>query len=166
MGNRNWPGLLSLALLAIPLSACGTHTIQPAQQGVDQRAVEEPRIRDAARRWQEAIGNRDIEKILGFYTDDAWQLPANGPIARTGAERREFWAEISKLPIVTDTVGLNDRIEISRAGNLAAQYGEFRQIIVKKLGDTTSVPQKFINVWRRQDDGQWKVVASMATVQN
>lgn len=166
MGTWKRPALAVLALAAISLSSCADRATQPMQEAVDHASAEEPRIREAARKWQEAIGNRDIDRILGFYTDDAWQLAANGPIARTDAERREFWSEISKLPIVTDTVGLNDRLEISRAGNLAAQYGEFRQIIVKKLGDTMSVPQKFINVWRKQPDGQWKVVASMATVQN
>jgi ketosteroid isomerase-like protein len=28
------------------------------------------------------------------------------------------------------------------------------------------VPQKFMNTWRKQQDGSWKVSASMSTVKN
>ena len=154
------------ASLAMSFIAACQFGSAPVTGTVDDRAVEEANVRTAAARWEKAIAVHDIDGILSFYTDDGWQLPANGAIARDVEQRRAFWKTIEALPVATDTVDVVDRIEVAESGDLAAQYGEFRQIITDRTGASTSVPQKFVNVWRKDADGNWKVAASMATVEN
>jgi ketosteroid isomerase-like protein len=149
----------------LELVAC-TQAPVPVAQTIDTRAVDEAHLRATVERWKAAISQHYLETILAFYTDDGWQLPENGPIARTAAERREFWEKLETLPIAIQIADVTDRIEVARSGDLAVQYGEYRQIISNKTGATTSVPQNFVTIWRKQPDGTWKVSASMATLKN
>jgi len=156
----------TLATMGLLLPAACQQTVAPVPDRIDTRAADEANVRATVEKWKSVIGQHDMDSILSFYTDDAWQLPASGPIARTAVERREFWRAIETQPIVSEIVDVTDRIEVAQSGDLAVQYGEFRQIISNKAGDTTSVPQKFITTWRKEPDGTWKVSASMATVKN
>lgn len=153
----------SVALLALTACAPGT---APLGSDSDTRSGDAAQVRAAAARWENAIGARNLDAILAFYTDDAWQMAEVGPIARTPEERRAFWKAVESLPVANDTVNVSDRISVARSGDLAVQYGEFRQIISDRTGASTSLPQKFINTWRKQADGSWKVSASMSSVKN
>jgi ketosteroid isomerase-like protein len=159
--------LIATALLSfvalLALGACS----QPAatvQQAVESPAAEEAKVRATAEKFKTAIGTHDVEAIVSFYTADGWQLPEVGNIARTADELRAFWRAVEALPIANDIVDVADRVEVARSGDLATQYGEFRQVVTDSAGNFTSVPQKFVNIWRKQPDGSWKVSASMATV--
>jgi len=154
--------------LAATLIGCAPTTppAASAPETRDTRAGDEAKVRAAVEDFKRAIATRDLDAILAFYTDDGWQLAENGAIARTAADRRAFWQTIESLPIASDVVDVADRVEVARSGDLAVQYGEFRQILSNKAGDTKSVPQKFITAWRKQSDGRWKVSASMATIRN
>ena len=157
--------LLGACAALLALSACGPG-MGPSSSDSDTRSGDAAQVRAAAARWENAIGARNLDAILSFYTDDAWQLAELGPIARTPEERRAFWQAIESLPVANDTVNVSDRITVARSGDLAVQYGEFRQIISDRTGASTSLPQKFINTWRKQADGSWKVSASMSSVKN
>ena len=148
---------------AVLLGACAQGNL-PATSGSDTRIEDTAQVRAAAAKWESAIGTRNIDGILSFYTDDAWQLAEDGPIARTPDERRAFWKAVESQPVANDTVNVSDRITVAGSGDLAVQYGEFRQIISDKTGASRSMPQKFMNTWRKQQDGSWKVSASMSTV--
>jgi uncharacterized protein (TIGR02246 family) len=164
MRTRTIPAIgVSSGLLA--LIACSQGNTPPGS-GSDTRIEDAAQVRAAAAKWENAIGARNLDAILAVYTDDAWQLAELGPIARTPDERRAFWQAVESQPVVNDTVNVADRITVARSGDLAVQYGEFRQIISDKAGASTSLPQKFMNTWRKQADGSWKVSASMSTVKN
>lgn len=151
--------------MALVLGAC-TQGDAPTSSDSDTRIEDAGQVRAAAAKWEGAIGARNIDGILSFYTDDAWQLAEDGQIARTPDERRTFWKAVESQPVASDTVSVSDRVTVARSGELAVQYGEFRQIISNKTGVSTSVPQKFMSTWRKQADGSWKVAASMSTVKN
>ncbi len=147
------------------LVACA-QTTTPASQPADTRAANETSVRAAVERFKSAISRRNVDGILTFYASDGWQLPQNGPIARTEAERRALWTTLAGLPLAQDAVDVADRIDMAESGDLAVQYGEFRQVMVDGKGNFKSIPQKFVTSWRKQPDGSWKISASMATVEN
>jgi uncharacterized protein (TIGR02246 family) len=132
--------------------------------GVDTSAQDEAQVRAAAEEWRKAIGARNLDVILGYYAPDAWTVTLDGTVVMTEAGRREFWQSIASMPMVTDTVDVADKIELSMSGELAVQYGQFRQVYADRKGATTSVPQSFMTTWRRMADGSWKVTANMSTV--
>jgi ketosteroid isomerase-like protein len=147
------------------LVAC-TKSSTPAAPTTGSRAAAELGLRHAVEDFRSAINKRDLNRILDFYAPDGWQLAENGSIARTDAERRRYWQAIEALPIAQDIVDVTDRIELAASGDLAVQYGEFRQVFTDGKGGFKSVPQKFINSWRKGPAGQWQVIVSMATVVN
>jgi ketosteroid isomerase-like protein len=149
----------------LALIAC-TQTSAPTAPPTDMRASNEASVRADVEGFKSAIGRRDVERILSFFAEDGWQLPPNGPIARTAAERRAVWMVLANLPISQDAVDVADRIDIAESGDLAVQYGQFRQVMVDGKGNFKSLPQKFITSWRKQPDGSWKISASMASVEN
>jgi ketosteroid isomerase-like protein len=146
------------------LVACQKATAPAAAPG--QHAAAASALRAVVEDYRSAINKRDLDRLLSFYAADGWQLAQNGAIATTDADRRAFWQAIQHLPISQDTVDVADRIEIADSGELAVQYGEFRQIYLDGKGGFKSVPQKFINSWRKQANGEWKLTASMASVAN
>jgi ketosteroid isomerase-like protein len=149
----------------LALTAC-TQSTAPAPTAQSSHAAAQASVRQAADDFKSAINKRDLEKIMSFYAPDGWQLTEKGPIARTEAERRAFWQAIEALPIAQDIVDVADRIEVAASGDVAVQYGEFRQVFTDSNGTFKSVPQKFMNSWHKAADGQWKVTASIATVVN
>ena len=149
----------------LALMAC-TAPSAPTPKPEDTSAAVEASVRIAVERFKSAISRRDVESILTFYAADGWQLPQNGPIARTDQERRALWTTLAALPIAQDAVDVADRIDVAASGDLAVQYGEFRQVTVDGKGNFKSIPQKFITSWLKQPDGDWKISASMATVEN
>jgi ketosteroid isomerase-like protein len=149
----------------LSLAAC-TQPSAPAPKPADTRAANEASVRAAVESFKSAISRRNVDGILSFYASDGWQLPQNGPIARTDEERRTLWKALAGLPIAQDAVDVADRIDLADSGDLAVQYGEFRQVMVDGKGNFKSLPQKFITSWRKQPDGSWKITASMATVEN
>jgi ketosteroid isomerase-like protein len=149
----------------LSLLACAPNT-PPAPVASDTRAADEAAVREISAKRMKAIAARDFDAIESYYADDGWQLPNNGPIARTPEERRAYWKQIEALPIASDGVDVQSRVELAASGDLAVEYGEFRQIITDKTGASTSVPQKFVRVWRKVPGSTWKVSAGMATVEN
>jgi ketosteroid isomerase-like protein len=156
---------LSAASCLLALLAC-TQSNAPTPQPRDVRASAETDVRAAVENFKSAISRRDVDQILSFYASDGWQLPQNGPIARTDAERRALWTALTNLPIAQDAVDVADRIDIAESGDLAVQYGEFRQVVADGKGNFKSMPQKFITSWRRLPGGGWRISASMASVEN
>jgi len=152
------------AVIALASLAACAASAPPQPVTDDSRIAGKAQVRVAAEGWRKAIGGRDIERILGYYLPDAWLVGMDGSIVKTADGRRDFWQAIASMPIVTDTVDVADQIDVARSGDLAVQYGQFRQIYADGKGNTTSVPQSFMTTWHRQPDGSWKVAANMSTV--
>jgi ketosteroid isomerase-like protein len=147
----------------LTLVAC-TQANAPTAQLKDVRPAREVDVRAAVEDFKSAISRRDVDKILTFYAADGWQIPPSGEIARTDAERRALWTAITSLPIAQDAIDVADRIDMAESGDLAVQYGEFRQVMFDGKGNYKSLQQKFVTSWRRQSNGIWKITVSMATV--
>ena len=160
------PAPAAAITMLLALAACAQSTAPPAPVAKDLRTPAEADVRAAVESFKKAITARDVDRILAFYASDGWQLPQNGPIAQTESDRRALWTVLTHLPIAQDAVDVSDRIDVADSGDLAVQYGEFRQETVDAKGSFKSVPQKFITAWRRQADGTWKISASMASVLN
>ena len=152
------------AACLLTLLAC-TQSNTPTSQPKDLRTSSETDVRAAVESFKIAISKRNIDKILGFYAVDGWLLPPSGRIARTDAERRVLWTQLEALPVSQDAIDVEDRIDVAESGDLAVQYGEFRQVMADGSGNVRSIPQKFVTCWRRQPDGSWKISASMATIE-
>ena len=51
-----------------------------------------------------------------------------------------------------------DSVEVLTSGDLALSQGPYRMQVVDEAGNKTTVTGRFSSVWRRSEDGSWKVI--------
>ena len=128
---------------------CAVTTFAQKMGNADERA-----IRELDKQFLQAAHDRDVEKAVSFYADDASVYPDNAPIA-TGKEAiRAMWQQF--LSDKGTTISFwPTKIEISKAGDMALDVGTTEV----KTPDGT-IAGKYVVVWRK-DKGTWKVVADI-----
>lgn len=123
----------------------------------DERARAE--IDSLGRAWEEAANTAQIERLIEIYAPDAVILPPGGPVIE-GSEtirelfRQEFERFDTKLAFTTQ--------EIEVAGDMAFRRGRYVWRGTPRLsGQTVETTNKFLEVWRRQPDGGWRIAVDM-----
>ncbi len=141
-----------LALLLFA-SAC----TQPPQP--DTRAADEAAVRDADAQWSKTAGSGDVDGTVSYYVDDASLLPPNAPIANGKQAIRAMWAS---LLVPGTTISWDaSKVEVARSGDLATVMGTYQDSMKDPQGNPVNDRGKFVEVWKKQADGKWKVVADI-----
>jgi uncharacterized protein (TIGR02246 family) len=143
-------GCLALLLLA---SAC----TQPAPP--DTRAADEAAIRDADAQWSKTAAAGDLEGTVAYYAEDASLLAPNAPIASGKPAIRPMWAGL--LGPGTSISWQANRVEVARSSDLAYVEGTYQLTMKDPQGNPVNDKGKFVEVWKKQADGKWKVVADI-----
>ena len=143
---------MRVAVLAIvafsALTACAAPTVDT---GADEQA-----LRDHIVAWDAAFNQRDIESLVGLYTEDAVYMSQNLPSAVGREEiRASFQAEWEAA-----TAALQNQVdEIHVSGDLATVRGSGQGMITPSDGSEAFEDRwTWVTVYRRQADGSWKTV--------
>ena len=142
-------GCLALLLLT---SACN----QPA---ADTRAADESAVRDADAQWAKTASANDLDGTVSYYSDDASLLAPNAPIASDKQSIHAAWAGL--LTPNTSLSWQATKVEVARSGDLAYLIGTYQLITKDAHGKPISDNGKFAEVWKKQADSKWKVVADV-----
>lgn len=149
-GGRSYLIVVALALVA----ACQA---EEGDDAADTQARAE--IDSLGRQWEEAANRGEVERIMEIYAPDAVILPPGGPVIE-GSEtirelfRQEFERFDTKLAFTTQ--------EIEVEGDMAFRRGRYVWRGTPRLsGQTVETTNKFLEVWRRQPDGSWKISVDM-----
>jgi uncharacterized protein (TIGR02246 family) len=147
---------ISLTAVALLLIAGSAFSIaQKSNPNADEQA-----IRKLDKEWSAAAQSKDVDRTVSFYADDASALPFNAPIA-TGKEAiRQVWAHLTSLPGFALTFGPT-KIEVAKSGDLAYDVGTFELKSNDAQGNVNTEVGKYVVVWKKQPDKQWKVVIDM-----
>lgn len=137
--------LLVCAVL-VPLSFAGT----ALATGTDEKAV-----RDADAEWSKVAGAKDLDKTVAYYADDAMVLPPNQPMVVSKSGIRDLWKGF--LDSFTDISWKTARVEMAKSGDMGYLIGTYAMT----MKDGTKDTGKYCEVWKKQADGKWKVVADM-----
>ena len=143
-------GCLALLLIA---SAC---TPPPPP---DTRAADEAAIRDADAQWSKTAGAKDLDGTVAYYTDDATVLSPNAPMTTGKQAIRAVWAEL--LGPGTSIAWQANKVEVARSGDLSYIMGTYQLTMNDPHGNPVTDKGKFVEVWKKQADGKWKVVADI-----
>jgi ketosteroid isomerase-like protein len=129
---------------------------QPAQAPPppDTRAADEAAIRAAAADWGKAVSAKDLEKTLSYYADDASMFPPNMPIATGPDARRKVWTEMLAAQDMAFSVNTT-KVEAAGSGDIAYETGTFEESF-KLKGKPVKIVGKYVVVWKKQANGQWK----------
>jgi uncharacterized protein (TIGR02246 family) len=150
---RSW--MKPLAVVTMALGAIGVALGQKSKGNADGEA-----IRKLDAEWSAAVQNKDAEKSAAFYAEDGAILPSNAPKAAGRAQVRDVWSHMVALP----GFGLHfepAKIEVAKAKDMAYDVGTYELKFNDLQGNPTTVIGKYVVVWKKQPDKQWKVVADI-----
>lgn len=157
--RRSWVGVMRHANRTPKLAFLAFALIGTAACGVQQRAdLETLRSKDAA--LTKAVAEKNLERILKFYADDASILPMEEPVASGKQAIRREWSHILGIPGFRNTGTATD-VEVSRAGDLGYTRGTYATTFDLADGTTETEHGKWVSVWKKQADGSWKIAVEI-----
>jgi ketosteroid isomerase-like protein len=141
--------LLGLACLGVGAALAATPAALPAALPAAVIAQRAEAVRATERAFAKTMADRDFAAFSRFIAPDAVFL--DGKDATRGAVAvNEAWRPLFKgaaAPFSWEP----DQIEVLPSGQLALSSGPVRNA----RGETTG---RFYSVWRRERDGQWRIV--------
>ena len=126
----------------------------------DTRAADEAALTKLDDEWSKAIGSRDVEKTISYYTDDALVMPPNIPTLTGKEPIRSLWKSMLGSPTFSGGWKAT-KVEVARSGDLAYVSGNYEFNEQDNSGKPITDKGKYLEVWRKQLDGSWKCVANM-----
>ena len=147
----------SLTLVSAFVLGCGPRP-QPAP---DTREADAAAIREADLAWSQANEVEGLEGVMPFYLDDAIMLPPNRPMAIGKAAIREASEAMGLGSASVSVKWQPTKIEVARSGDIGYAIGTFEGSAVDAAGNPVPVKGKYVEIWKKQADGSWKVAADM-----
>lgn len=149
--------LLGAAAMAMAVGGCD----KAARSGQDSAAVKAAIAADE-KAWQQDLKTRDLEGLAGHYADDAMFASSAGPAANGATEIRRFFANGLTDKNFKVTFG-SDKMDVAASGDLAYSRGHFsEQYTDPKTGKIMSQTGTYLEVYKKQGDGSWKMVEDFA----
>ena len=137
-------------LLAMALGACAQR-VPPAASFT----TEDSTAIDSVWTGMMAIisGSQDYEALVEMgYAPDAVELAPNRPAVHGREAIAKYLGSFPHLTSFNTTT-----IDLTGSGDLAYQYGTYHMVMEGPEGSMTD-DGKFIELWKRQPNGSWKVV--------
>lgn len=134
-------------------------SVSRAQLTTESSDGAEIRKRDVA--WEEAVGAKDLERVLDFYRDDCVGLFTALPISVGKASMRDIWQRVLARPQLS-LHWKPTHIEVARSGELAYDFGSMTLSYMDAKGATVEFLGKYAVVWKKGAAGEWKVALDMS----
>jgi ketosteroid isomerase-like protein len=117
-------------------------------------------LRDLDAQWSNAAANKDVERTIAYYSDDAIVLPPNATSATTKDAIRNIWKDLLASPGLVITWNPT-RVQLAKSGDLGWVSGTYELTMNDASGKSTNDRGKYLEVWEKQTDGNWKCRADM-----
>ena len=141
---------VAVAACLIAAAACGGPT------GQEFTAKDQASIRSKNDALVQAIGSKDVGKIVDFYAENTTFMPPNRPIIRGRESLKGFYQDL-----VNDTKDLRLTVdEVSGSGPLAYQTGRYEMDVKGVRGQPEHDRGKYLFILRNMG-GNWRYEFSM-----
>ena len=117
-------------------------------------------LRDLDGQWSKAAAAKDLEQTVAYYSDDAVVLPPNAASAMTKEAIRNTWKDLLASPGLVIT-RKPTRVELAKSGDMAWLSGTYELTMNDAAGSPINDHGKYLEVWEKQPDGNWKCRADM-----
>lgn len=121
------------------------------------QSKDEEIIRKLEHDWSAAAQNRDVEKCVAVYADDGMVLGDRVPIAKGKEQIRALWKQMLSAPGLKISFSPT-MVEVAKSKDLAYDVGTYEETVNDEKGNPTTEIGKYVVVWKRQADKQWKAV--------
>ena len=115
----------------------------------------EQQIKESDAQFAEAFNRGDLDALKTVHEDNAMLLSPDSPMTVGGSEAvvkayRELWEGGWRNMSLSS-------VEIGSNGDLAYHVGRVESDVPTKEGSTKRVAGKYVDIYRRGEDGSWKV---------
>lgn len=115
-------------------------------------------ISDADKAFADAFNSGNLDILAANYEDGFWMIPPGAPAVRANrADVAEAFKEMYEQGLRNMT---SESIELASDGDLAYHLGRSRAEVAVD-GSTQEQVWTFLDIYKRDDEGQWKVHASI-----
>jgi uncharacterized protein (TIGR02246 family) len=134
----------------------GMSSARGSRAASEDRSDEVCRLREE---WVKAFNQREVERVIGFYTDDAIESPLNGAPAANGkaairdALKAVFAAGFQELEVPRTQVGHTDP--------LAVELATYTVKCPVNGGPARCETGRLVATWRRAENGEFKITISV-----
>jgi len=131
----------------------------PSEKLSGTQAVERL-LRDLDAQWAKAAAAKDVEQTIAYYSDDAIVLPPNATRAATKEAVRNVWKErfASQGLVIT---WKPTKVQLAKSGDMGWVSGTYELTMNDASGKPIDDRGKYLEVWEKQTDGNWKCRADM-----
>ncbi len=133
--------------------ACWIGVEASAQEASFSQAGVEARIQQLQLIYEEAVASKNLRKIMNLYEDDAVYLPFQHVILTGKNEIKKAWDRTFRADLLKFDLEL---ISAEAHGDFIFEVGRTHAIFKLPNGQAPG-EFKFLNVWRRQPDGNYKI---------
>jgi ketosteroid isomerase-like protein len=115
-------------------------------------------LRDLDAQWSKAAAAKDLDATLAYYSDDALVLPPNATSAATKESVRNVWKDMLASPGLV----INwkpSKVKLGHNGAMAWVSGTYELTMNDTGGKPMNDRGKYLEVWEKQPDGNWKCTA-------
>jgi uncharacterized protein (TIGR02246 family) len=129
----------------------------------DTRAADEQAIRDGEAQWVKDFAAKDVEKVAAHYADDgSSMIPLmtlmTGKDAIRAGLKQEFSDPNSSLDFHPT------KVKVSKSADLAYSQGTYAYTSTDPKTKKAVIEHgNYVEVYKKQADGSWKVAADIAT---
>ena len=117
-------------------------------------------LRDLDAQWAKAAAAKDVEQTIGYYSADAIVLPPNATGAATKEAIRNVWKDMFASPSLVIS-WQPTRVQVGKSGEMAWVRGRYELTMNDASGKPIDDRGKYLEVWEKQTDGNWKCAAEM-----
>jgi ketosteroid isomerase-like protein len=131
----------------------------PAEKSSSTQSVEQL-LRSLDGDWAKTAAGKDVEQTIAFYSDDAIVFPPNATSAATKESIRNAWKEMFASPGFVITWEPT-KVRVGKSGEMARVSGTYELTKNDASGKPINDRGKYLEVWEKQTDGNWKCAADM-----
>ena len=153
--------LLVLVAVILLLTLGCTEAVETSGQDMDLEA-ERALLLETDRTQAEAYSTSETpnDTIFASFTDDARVLAPDIPMAEGWEASRAVFAKLEALPgySLTWSPAIAD---VGGAADLGYTIGTYHMKLPGSDGSIVEVDGKYLSIWKRQPDGNWKIAVDM-----
>jgi len=143
-----------------PISISQSSTADSLRDNAGTTRPAERILRDLDAQWSKAAAAKDLEQTVGFYSDDAIVLPPNATSAGTKETVRNVWKDLLAAPGLVIS-WKPSKVKLGHNGAMAWVSGAYELTMNDVSGKPINDRGKYLEVWEKQADGNWKCAADM-----
>jgi len=117
-------------------------------------------LRDLDAEWSKAAAAKNLERTVAYYSEDAIVLPPNATGAATKETIRNVWKDFLATPGLVIT-WKPVKVKFGSSGDMAWVSGTYEMTMDDPSGKLANDRGKYLEVWEKQPDGNWKCAADM-----